>query len=551
MGILHTILIFKASAGMLLSAANITLCASQATCEPRMVVSLTVESGQLAGSESVNFSSLSATDASNNTYTLENPLSLQISKSHPANVYQLRYMQSFAPSLGEKTVSTAYPFCSEGLVNSNGQLKLDSTCGYARQNGQPIPLSGGFCCSCTALAFFTGLSASSGRGSCSALSTRQTAFCLEPYGDSWSAYEVISSRIDYSLELSLSGTDRNGAQLSKKLTLSPAQRISTLEGILATLVGELSPSSESAALSGLVLLGPPSKGEWLALGRDAFSFDGSVCDRIGTSYAAFQNQPRRCEVAAGSCLRNQISDLLSRDAKAVASGSTPSFLLSRFGNFTQSGGGLRSLYSQISTSIVTIELPASHFTFRTNSGNGRILSATVTPFEAQTSTGEVMTSILSNSSFVADFQLAVECRNATVADPTVWLSLPPLSNITKVFSLFAESTAMTLFGCQVSLANRRGQVVDSVHVTGRISARVNITVWPQNPGSTTLPPTKLAAAVLASTSAVCLLVCPQSISLTCLLLAGCGQLLPIGLYLVAFVGAAAVVALIVCICRRR
>ena len=56
----------------------------------------------------------------------------------------------------------------------------------------------------------------------------------------------------------------------------------------------------------------PSK-NWLILEGDRLSLDGKECDKIGVSYYAFQNQGQRCKRPAGSCLNNQIKDLIFED----------------------------------------------------------------------------------------------------------------------------------------------------------------------------------------------------------------------------------------------
>ena len=35
---------------------------------------------------------------------------------------------------------------------------------------------------------------------------------------------------------------------------------------------------------------------------------GTECNKIGTSFAAFRDQPDRCGVPLGTCLSNQVSD---------------------------------------------------------------------------------------------------------------------------------------------------------------------------------------------------------------------------------------------------
>ena len=62
------------------------------------------------------------------------------------------------------------------------------------------------------------------------------------------------------------------------------------------------------------------------------SFNGDECNKIGTSYEAFNNQPGdACSQPLASCLSNQISNLYEEDMKQIQQGSEPDFILKRFG----------------------------------------------------------------------------------------------------------------------------------------------------------------------------------------------------------------------------
>lgn len=544
---------------VLLSSSNFTLCVGDSACEPRLLVALTVEGGQTAGAEQLDFSLLSAADREDNLYTSAAPLQLRVGKTIPRVLYRLRYLRSFPSQLRERVVETSYPLCSEGLLNSAGQLRLDSTCGYAYAGGSAVPLSGGFCCSCSALSFFTGLSATQSRGRCTAFSARETAHCMQTAGESWSAYEVLDSRVEYSISLELNGTARNGSALLTSLTLSPAERVASTPLFVAKLLGELTPAQTTAALAGLVVLAPDSaQGPLLAVGREALSLDGTGCDRVGSWYAAFQNQPRRCEVAAGSCLGNQIVDMLARDKQAVRTGRAPAYLLSRLGEFSRgsavgSDAGLESVHAAPFASLVTVEISAEGFAFRTNAGQGRISDAELSAFEAEAAFGELRARVSSLSLFVADFFLSANCTNASLAAPAALLSLSPLASVNKTFLLSATDGEAKTFSCGVALRNERGRLLDAVELRAEIRYRRDATV-PQSPGSsdkTGVPPQTKAEALATAGSLVCFAVCPRSLGLACLIVAGCGaQLLVLAAYLLALLAFLAAAALLLCLRRR-
>jgi len=68
----------------------------------------------------------------------------------------------------------------------------------------------------------------------------------------------------------------------------------------------------------------------LLLDREQVSLTGDVCDRVGTSYQAFQTQGNQCNSPVGTCLRNQIKDLLMADNAAVSNGQPPRNLFSLY-----------------------------------------------------------------------------------------------------------------------------------------------------------------------------------------------------------------------------
>jgi hypothetical protein len=66
--------------------------------------------------------------------------------------------------------------------------------------------------------------------------------------------------------------------------------------------------------------------------RENFSFDGSQCNKIGTSYEAFNNQAAACDRPSQSCLGNQIADLHERDIARMRDGQSPLYILKHFGD---------------------------------------------------------------------------------------------------------------------------------------------------------------------------------------------------------------------------
>ena len=54
---------------------------------------------------------------------------------------------------------------------------------------------------------------------------------------------------------------------------------------------------------------------------------------LGTSFKAFQNQQNKCEVTKGSCIRNQIKDILKREITKKNNNESTDYLVSEMGKF--------------------------------------------------------------------------------------------------------------------------------------------------------------------------------------------------------------------------
>ena len=64
----------------------------------------------------------------------------------------------------------------------------------------------------------------------------------------------------------------------------------------------------------------------LIVEREQVSMSGGECDKIGTSYRAFQTQGIACNVPVDSCLTSQIKDVINQDAARTY----PLYIFSRY-----------------------------------------------------------------------------------------------------------------------------------------------------------------------------------------------------------------------------
>jgi hypothetical protein len=126
---------------------------------------------------------------------------------------------------------------------------------------------------------------------------------------------------------------------------------------------------------------------WPLLDVSAVSLDGSGCDKPGTGFSGFRNQPNKCGAPAGSCLANQLQDIVDADAVAMTAGNQPR------ANLAALGAGVPELHdaqpgamssekkrlalpaTQLRNSIVVLTLNADSVRFVVNFSPGRIISA--------------------------------------------------------------------------------------------------------------------------------------------------------------------------------
>lgn len=99
----------------------------------------------------------------------------------------------------------------------------------------------------------------------------------------------------------------------------------------ANIVNANSKADGVSDLEGQVLLAPEGgfendKGDWLLVNKNVISHNGTECDKIGVSMVTFYNQANKCGARKGSCLKNQIYDLLKSDSQRKAKGQNLKYL---------------------------------------------------------------------------------------------------------------------------------------------------------------------------------------------------------------------------------
>ena len=161
--------------------------------------------------------------------------------------------------------------------------------------------------------------------------------------------------------------------------------------VIATLVGDLAPYKALPVLTSQVLLFPSPAGstlekvladhpeKWLLVDKSMVTLDGSECDKIGTSFSAFRFQSSGCSRVVGSCLNNQIGQLVAADESRVKQGKDPLYFVARYfqggKNTIKPGSGRFSLQlpvAQILSSIVVLDVAADSIRFTVNAVPGKV-----------------------------------------------------------------------------------------------------------------------------------------------------------------------------------
>lgn len=181
-------------------------------------------------------------------------------------------------------------------------------------------------------------------------------------------------------------------------------------------------------------------------------------------FEAFQTQSDKCSKVAGSCLQNQIRDLLYSDLKLKMAGKTPNYLVSGKGNFDpifQSDNNiqLQMSYEDVFTTQITLEIQAKNIKILTNLGRAEIVSLKAESFEAQSSIGKLSCSVQNISIIVSQFEVSVTCSEFIQRIPSKLISLNSQETANLEFDLTSTSKEANDNFCLVSVSNMKGEEV--------------------------------------------------------------------------------------------
>ncbi|KAM3130865.1 hypothetical protein pb186bvf_017054 [Paramecium bursaria] len=447
----------------IIASSQITKCYSNSTnntsCNPALLISLTVDNSQTIATEYINITNI------DNTSSLATPLIISVTKTPVYAYYPLIYKNDYNSKPYETSIPCSILGCDDD-ANSN-----QPTCGFQKDSsGNKIFGSQGFCCSCS-LFDLIGITDTYARGNiCKAaqISTASMAFCLR-FSDLWYRYDILQKQSAFEIQQYYLYYELNGTNQTIKLGSQVNQANGT--NIITRIVGDFTPLSPPPTLQSYQLLKPtsPLSNARVQAGSSAWmlipsNMIGSDCNKIGVTYASFQQQSSKCSAQVGSCLKNQIEDLYESDQKLIQNSTTPQYMLSRFGNFSFINNGTILRYNvqgQMNT-LITLELNGSYkLSFITQLSKGTIDFAEINNFESQSGNGTIYAQITNIGTLAAQFNTFLNCSKNVYPMNSQSIYLAPLSSqkITQQVNVLSDLNSSNL--CNFTLMDNQGVQLDS------------------------------------------------------------------------------------------
>lgn len=375
---------------------------------------------------------------------LSDPMTVQITKSAAYLRYPLQYSKTFEGKPEEGII----------LTNSCSDSEYDrgATCGFAGPDPtvayDDVPDSQGFCCECPQSV----IDLSRANLNCDN-GPKQSAHCLR-FDQNWRyhGYTLGAPSMDFSIDVGIRFS-RDESSAFETLRLDPSRqiRVDSTKSVRVELMGDISGYQSPPALSGSYLMvpvppGPPDPNaalsdnleDWMIVPPYMVTLDGSECDKIGVGYSAFRLHGigGGCGFVYGSCLQNQLFNLVMEDAERLRNREIPLFNVSRYWNLntgtmqnvaSASGGSgmvLRLPTVGKATSLVSLQVKADDVALIISSSPAEIVSVTVCSgafcqgsFEALSGAGILMVSVKNSGYLDAEYEVGLSDCDLDVIQP--------------------------------------------------------------------------------------------------------------------------------------
>lgn len=479
-------------------------------CKVKMVVTLAIpsDSGPVEAVQTLP----QATGSNGSVYTLQTPMTVQVTKTQAYNVYPIYYVQNANNKPYELSIIVPGVFAPFGFPSCDANWDSSSpTCGFAHNaTGAKIYDSQGFCCACS-LGDDLGVDSPTLRGAmqCDLFgNAEESAHCLRFDSLWYSAFTIGPPQLVFDLYVSVNWVDgATGDARHETLLLGPtAIGAQSSDGsVIAQYLGETTSGAEAPTFDGMYLFVPvatdPTNAQvasgssnWMIINQALADLSGLACNKIGVSYVAFSTQSSACEQPVGSCLLNQLKDYYMADRAAQLAGERGNYFVSVFGEWAgpaQNNASqlyIRYLSTQLSDSLVVLQIDADAIEFVTNVSPGEINYAEVADFQALTRSGIMRVLVTNTGSIEASYSLRVACSADIEPIDAQSASIAPLHSFLFTMDVITSDPAADAYYCDVSLIDSLFAVLQSVNVTFSTNA-TQFTNGPQSgtPGNAANP----------------------------------------------------------------
>jgi len=451
-------------------------------CQEKLVVSLSVQNQQYSETESLE-TIIDKVGSEEGEKELLYPIKVTLEKTRVRARYPIRYLRDFNNKPRELVIFTSIFDCEDDAKSK------DTTCGWHFDSeGEKIWDSQGFCCRCE-FDEVIGLDTDnySRAKSCQAFNLGKgsaSAHCLV-WDDLWySAYEIKSFETFYKVFVHLTKPKEDGSYELETLEVSPSVPLQYSKDVIVRLIGDFYPNQPPPSLGSNYLFMPSKPRSftrvqmgsryWMFIEKAGVSFGGTECNKVGTSFSAFNHQNNKCRQLVQSCFQDQLEDKHQTDLKRQSNSKAPLYFISKYGNFSLVLGSQSFLQLELQgrfSSLVTLEMNADKLRFVTNLSQGEIDYAEINTFEALSYDGFLECQVTNVGSVVAQFTLGGECSQGIAPLQAQEFSLKPLHSKTLQLNIYSEYQTAKNYLCNVTLFNSIGQVSDFVVVNFNTTAR--------------------------------------------------------------------------------
>lgn len=459
-------------------------------CNTKLVVALSVEADLKPGAEEIHFIDSAELDESGETVTFE-PITMTLGRTLVYYRYPIFYTADYNADPYELTIKGSL---TNQCVDS---LTIKATCGlqYA-SNGQVIPYSQGFCCSCGMCSAVKLCSADARAAqACNIVGAYTSAACLR-FGETWySGYSVGNAMTWFEIEVHLSRKGKDGTVEESTLVIGPdkLEAKDAIFGAHAQLIGTFNPPVEPHYFGDKTLFIPsrPYNGplvaggakEYMILPNTMVTPDGTECNKVGVSYYGFNAQGNRCHMEPGSCLQNQLDALRDLDRKREAAGLQPIYLSAAYGEMAVMGfqenenspvaPHLTYVSPAPPNTLITVTLQADSLSYVVSVSTGEIVYASLNMEEvtALTKDALMLVQIQNTGKILAKYSLSVsECTGGVMPIPGRYVTLGPNEIESLTFNVYMQENQTQEAGCDVALFDAVADELDRVTVTWTVKA---------------------------------------------------------------------------------